>query len=104
MAFNARKGDRSVSLLPGAEAKDRDDDDEDGGSCPRNCALRTLNGCYGTITSGNINEFGPFAAVIRTVYDGAGHLTQFDTVSINGNITAIRREASGTYTVDPECT
>lgn len=103
LAFRDRQSGRKGSLVPSAQAKDKDDDD-DNSSCPNKCSLRTLKGCYGTLYSGTINGGSPIAIVAKINYDGAGHLTQIDTVSINGNLFAQGREATGTYTVNPDCT
>jgi hypothetical protein len=105
MALKASKG--RVSLVPSAEAKD--DEGENGGSCPHNCTLSSLKGCYGSTISGTIVGgplAGPVAGVVLQNFDGAGGLTQVDVVSINGTLITppTGRTASGTYTVNPDCT
>jgi hypothetical protein len=108
MALKARKGDGKVSLMPSAQAKNKgDDEDENGGSCPHNCSLRSLNGCYGSTIAGNLvggPMAGPVAGIVLQNFDGEGGLTQVDTVSINGNTIAQGRHSTGTYTVNPDCT
>jgi hypothetical protein len=106
MAFKTKRDDSSVSLVPRAQAKDRDDE-ENGGSCPHNCSLRSLNGCYGSTITGTLvggPMAGPVAGVVLQNFDGEGGLTQIDTVSINGITIAQGRHSSGTYTVNPDCT
>jgi hypothetical protein len=95
------------SLVPSAQAKDKGDEDENEGSCPHNCSLRSLKGCFGTTIAGNIVGgplAGPVAGIALQKYDGEGGLTQVDTVSINGILVANGRSATGTYTVNPDCT
>jgi hypothetical protein len=108
MAFKASKGDSGLGLLLDAQAKDKDED-ENGGSCPQNCSLRTLNGCFGFTITGTILGgplAGPIVGIALTKFDGAGGLTQVDTVSINGTLITppTGRISSGTYTVNPDCT
>jgi hypothetical protein len=106
MAFKAKRGDSRVSLVPSALAKDNDED-ENGGSCPQNCTLRSLKGCYGSTITGNLvggPMAGPVAGIVLQNFDGEGALTQIDTVSINGNTIAQGRHSTGTYTVNPDCT
>jgi hypothetical protein len=100
MAFKTRKGDSRVSIVPSAQAEDKD---EDGGSCPRNCSLRTLNGCYGFTFSGPILGFGPIAGIGVENFDGQGHATITQTRNINGS-GPIRDTVTATYTVNPDCT
>ncbi len=101
-AFKARKGDSRVSLVPSAQAKGIDDD-ENGGSCPRNCSLHTLNGCYGFTFSGTILGLGPIAGIGVINYDGQGHATLTQTLNVNGS-GGIRDTVTATYTVNPDCT
>jgi hypothetical protein len=66
-----------------------------------------LKGCFGTTIAGNIVGgplAGPVAGIALQKYDGEGGLTQVDTVSINGILVANGRSATGTYTVNPDCT
>jgi len=95
------------SLVPSAQAKDKDDEDENEGSCQSNCSLRSLKGCFGTTINGNLVGgplAGPVAGIALQKFDGEGGLTQVDTVSINGILIANGRSATGTYTVNPDCT
>jgi hypothetical protein len=100
IAFKAKRGDSSVSLVPSAQAKDKD---ENGGSCPSNCSLRTLNGCYGFTFSGTILGLGPIAGIGVINYDGQGHATLTQTLNVNGS-GGIRDAVTATYTVNPDCT
>jgi hypothetical protein len=106
--FKARKGDIIGSLVPNAQAKDKDDDEEEnGGSCPHNCTVRSLKGCFGTTITGTVVGgplAGPVAGIALQNFDGAGGLSQVDTVTINGNTIAQGRHSTGTYTVNPDCT
>jgi hypothetical protein len=102
MAFKARKGDNGGSLVPSAEAKDQDED-ENGGSCPQNCSLRSLNGCYGFTFSGTILGLGPIAGIGVENFDGQGHATITQTLNINGS-GGIPSTVTATYTVNSDCT
>ena len=71
------------------------------------CSVATLNGSYGTQTTGSIVAFGPIGPVAETGiirFDGAGGASQTTTVSLNGLIVPNRSSISGTYTVYPDCT
>lgn len=99
----------SGSIVSSVQAAD-DDDDDDRGGCRRNCSLRSLKGCFGFTVNGTIVA-GPLAGapivgVALTNYDGAGGLTQVDTISLNGTlITPITgRSSTGAYTVNTDCT
>lgn len=102
MAFKASNGDRRVSLVPSAQAMD-EDKGENGGSCPHNCSLGALNGCYGFTFSGTILGLGPIAGIGVTNYDGQGHATITQTLNVNGS-GGIRDTVTATYTVSPDCT
>jgi hypothetical protein len=102
MAFRPRKGDSRISLVPSAEAKDQDED-ENGGSCPQNCSLRSLNGCYGFTFSGTILGLGPIAGIGVINYDGQGHAAITQTLNINGS-GGIPTTVTATYTVNSDCT
>jgi hypothetical protein len=102
MAFKTWKGDSSVGLVPSAQAKEKDHD-ENGGSCPHNCSLRTLNGCFGFTFSGTILGLGPIAGIGAINYDGQGHATLTQTLNINGS-GGIRDVVTATYTVNSDCT
>jgi hypothetical protein len=112
MAFKARKGNTSTSLVPSAQASNRDDDedgDENEGRCPRDCSERSLKGCFGTTITGTLVGgplAGPVAGIALQRFDGEGGFTQVDTVSINGTLVTppTGRSATGTYTVNPDCT
>ena len=93
------------SIVPTVQAADNDDDD-DRGSCRRNCSLRSLKGCYGFTINGTILAAGPVAGVVLRNYDGEGGFTQVDTVSINGMLITppTGRSSRGTYTVNRDCT
>ena len=97
VAFKGPAGG-SGSLVPSAQAKDKGDEDENEASCPHNCSLRSLKGCFGTTIAGNIVG-GPLAGPVAGIA-----LQKFDTVSINGILVANGRSATGTYTVNPDCT
>jgi hypothetical protein len=102
MAFKARKSDSSVSLVPSAQAKDKDQD-ETRGNCPHNCSLSTLNGCYGFTFSGTILGLGPIAGIGVINYDGQGHAAITQTLNINGS-GGIPTTVTATYTVNSDCT
>jgi len=82
----------------------------DGG---RPCSNKTLSGDYGAQIEGTEyipNDPNPPIKVdLRTVsmghYDGAGNVTFRDHVVVDGNPPEEEwREASGTYSVNPDCT
>jgi hypothetical protein len=72
------------------------------------CSNRTLFGDYGGLIEGTI--LGPNLALrtlIMAHFDGEGNLTEVDHVVINGVPPAAEEEwrpATGTYTVNPDCT
>lgn len=75
------------------------------------CSLGTLQGRYGLTfhglgTSGPvpapINAFIPVAGVGMMTFDGNGSLSLSETLSFGGKIAPLT--ASGTYTVNPDCT
>jgi hypothetical protein len=98
VAFKGPVGGRG-SIVTSVQAAD----DDDGGSCPRNCSLRTLNGCYGFTFSGSIIGVGPIVGIGVTNYDGQGHFTGTETVNVNGS-GGIPQTSTGTYTVNSDCT
>ncbi len=73
------------------------------------CSNATLLGAYAFQITGQIlaptPAAGPVAGVALTVFDGNGNLSQVDNVVHNG-IAPVEdwRPATGTYTVNPNCT
>lgn len=96
--FTGRQGN-SRSIVSSVQAAD----DGDRGSCPRNCSLRTLNGCYGFTFSGTILGLGPIAGIGVINYDGQGHATITQTLNVNGS-GGIPDTVTATYTVNSDCT
>jgi hypothetical protein len=96
--FTGRQGN-SGSIVSSVQAAD----DDDRGSCPRNCSLRTLNGCYGFTFSGTILGLGPIAGIGVINYDGQGHATITQTLNVNGS-GGIPDTVTATYTVNSDCT
>jgi len=73
------------------------------------CTNATLLGAYAFQITGQIlapaAAAGPVAGVALTLFDGNGNLTQVDNVVHNGIAPAEDwRPATGTYTVNPNCT
>jgi hypothetical protein len=75
-------------------------------SANRRCSNRTLSGDYGTIIEGTIlGPNLPLRTISMAHYDGNGNLTSQDYVVLNGMPPAEEwRPASGTYTVNFDCT
>jgi hypothetical protein len=96
--FTGRQGN-SRSIVSSVQAAD----DDDRGSCPRHCSLRTLNGCYGFTFSGTILGLGPIAGIGVINYDGQGHATITQTLNVNGS-GGIPDTVTATYTVNSDCT
>jgi hypothetical protein len=70
------------------------------------CTVATLKGSYGYTVTGALAGGptpGPFAAVGRLTFDGAGNFQNSRTISRNGSI-ALRVQGVGTYNIDPDCT
>jgi hypothetical protein len=73
------------------------------------CSNATLAGTYAFHITGQIlapaAAAGPVSGVALTVFDGYGNLTQVDNVVHNG-VSPVEawRPATGTYTVDANCT
>jgi hypothetical protein len=73
------------------------------------CSNSTLNGNYAFQITGQIlapaPAAGPVSGVALTLFDGNGNLTQVDNVVHNG-VAPIEdwRPATGTYSVNPNCT
>jgi hypothetical protein len=75
------------------------------------CSNRTLWGDYGGSVEGVLIVPGPgqlpFRAVVMNHFDGRGNLTAVEHVVVNGipvNPTTPWTPATGTYTVNPDCT
>jgi hypothetical protein len=76
------------------------------------CSNRTLSGDYGCSTQGVLLLTVPglppevqFVGVTMNSYDGNGHLTWVEHTVIGGQVSnAGWLSASGTYTVNPDCT
>lgn len=66
------------------------------------CSVATLSGTYGYTASGSAIGIGPVVSAGVWTFDGAGNFTLVDTESLNGTI--IRRNLTGTYTVQANCT
>jgi hypothetical protein len=66
------------------------------------CSLARAAGTYGTSDSGTVIGIGPRAAVALLTFDAAGNFKGKVTASLNGAVT--NTTASGTYTVNPDCT
>jgi hypothetical protein len=82
----------------------------DGG---RRCSNATLSGNYGAQIEGTLyiptGPNPPIKVELRTIsmghYDGAGNVTFSDHVVVDGNPPPEEwRQASGTYSVNPDCT
>jgi hypothetical protein len=88
-------------LLSGflARAQSREDGD---------CTVRTLRGAYGFSIDGQIlagPRMGLLRGVAMTEFDGRGNLRQVDFTTINGVPTGNDwRPATGSYTVNADCT
>ncbi len=72
------------------------------------CSNGMLNGDYAFTITGQIlagPTAGPVSGVAMTHFDGAGNVTQVDYVAHNGVLPAEEwRPATGTYTVNGDCT
>jgi hypothetical protein len=74
------------------------------------CNNKLIAGNYGFTLEGNklggLGPVGPMVGVAMTQFNGEGKLTQIDTVVINGVVTSdfTHTLATGTYTVNPDCT
>lgn len=74
------------------------------------CSNRLISGTYGFTVQGNklggMGPVGPMVGVALTQFDGIGGLTQIDTVTVAGEVVAdfTHTPATGTYTVNPDCT
>jgi hypothetical protein len=74
------------------------------------CNNRLIAGNYGFVIQGNKlggqGPTGPQVGVAMTDFDGKGGLTQIDTVTVSGEVVAdfTHTPATGTYTVNSDCT
>ena len=74
------------------------------------CSNRLITGSYGFAIQGNKlggqGFTGPQVGVAMTTFDGKGGLTQIDTVTVSGEVVAdfTHTPATGTYTVNSDCT
>jgi hypothetical protein len=66
------------------------------------CSVATLNGAYGLVLTGEVLQVGPIVAVGVSTFDGEGHFAGDLTSNLNGNV--VQQHASGTYTVNSNCT
>jgi hypothetical protein len=75
------------------------------------CSLRTLHGSYGAAADGlvttgpppvNISATIPIAVMAVQTYDGAGNFSGSNTTNLGGLV--FTSTASGTYTVNADCT
>ncbi len=69
------------------------------------CNVSTLKGSFGYTVTGSLAGGptpGPFAAVGRLTFDGAGNFQNVRTISRNGTIAA-QVQGVGTYSLGPEC-
>jgi hypothetical protein len=76
-------------------------------SSPFACSLQTIQGSYGTSTTGSIVSAGPIGQVADVgviTFDGKGGVSQTTTVSLNGMIIPSRSSLSGSYEVNSDCT
>jgi hypothetical protein len=82
----------TLALIAGPGAK----------AASRGCSNATLHGTYSDSDTGTIIGAGLFAGVNLDRFDGKGNLTASGMSSVNGSVSAVA--ASGTYTVNPDCT
>jgi hypothetical protein len=72
----------------------------------KGCSNATLKGTFAHTASGfeiaPPSIAGPLAGVGTDTFDGKGNVTTTAMLSINGNIVPVT--ATGTYTVNPDCT
>ena len=71
-------------------------------AAPEPCSAADLTGAYGLLQSGNILSVGPFSSIGLATFDGAGHWTLTETVSVNGDFSP--SVGNGDYTVKADCT
>ena len=70
-------------------------------AAPEPCSAADLSGAYGLLQSGNILSVGPFSSIGLATFDGNGHWTLTETVSVNGEFSP--SVGSGDYTVNADC-
>jgi hypothetical protein len=80
-----------------------------GGLHAQGCSSMTIAGPYAFTITGSILApgavAGPVAGVALTTFDGFGNLVQVDHVTHNGVLPVEAwRPATGTYSVNPDCT
>ena len=79
-------------------------------SRPAACNDRLIAGSYGFTIQGNKlggpGPIGPQVGVAMTQFDGTGGLSQIDAVTVDGLVVAdfSHSPATGTYTVNSDCT
>jgi hypothetical protein len=72
------------------------------------CSNGTIQGTYAFTLHGTL--FLPDGSTLlidgiaKATYDGKGNVTQVDAVADNGNLAPGWRPATGTYSVNPDCT
>jgi hypothetical protein len=79
--------------------------DDEGNSA--HCSQQTLKGSYGKLYTGFVRDFpdpgqNPIVIQARDIFDGEGHVTETGSSMISGT-TQFDVTASGTYTVNPDC-
>jgi hypothetical protein len=86
-----------------AQSNEKNEKDEG-----KSCSNQTLQGAYGFTIEGLLGIPGPgiqVRGVVLQTYDGNGHITQVDHVVIDGTPPPEAwRPATGTYTVNADCT
>lgn len=101
VSSGGRKGG-GANLVPTAQAQGRRFEPAQA----KGCSNRTLKGTFGVTFSGTaaVGGFeGKSGAVVGLFsFDGNGYVTA--TVTANANGTVLRRQAAGTYAVNPDCT
>ena len=72
------------------------------------CSAASLIGSYGYQISGSIPGTVAIAGIARVVFDGHGNLIQIGSSQINvvnhPPVVSLDQTATGTYTVNPDCT
>jgi len=71
-------------------------------AAPEPCSTADLMGSYGLLQSGSILSVGPFSSIGIATFDGNGHWTLSETLSVNGEI--LPSVGTGDYSVKPDCT
>src|SRR5437588_6060917 len=71
-------------------------------AAPEPCSAADLSGAFGLLQSGDILSVGPFSSLGLATFDGDGHWTLSETVSVNGDFSP--SVGSGDYTVKADCT